>query len=160
MAAAKSQLNKLYGQYGGRCHYCNCKTQRATSGNATKGNIATRDHVVPKYMGGANAMENYVLACHKCNSRRGNQLFYCDCMHCAPMIREALNNQKNIDKVFYALVDFNKPRIKVVPDHPAAHIKGKFIVKVGHSLTKHFFSFEEAVDYALNAEHAKRKAYK
>ena len=160
MSSAKAQMNKLYAKAGGRCHYCNRRTVRGGEKGQNKGNLATRDHVVPKYMGGPNSLENYVLACHKCNSERGNQLHYCDCLFCASLIREALNNQKSIDKVFYALVDFNKPRIIVNNAEYATRAGGKFAVKVGHNPLRHFATHEEALDYAINGEHMNRKAYK
>lgn len=52
---------------GDRCRYCGCQVrwgnQRGPSG-------ATYDHVVPIVAGGANTINNVVIACRGCNSRK------------------------------------------------------------------------------------------
>lgn len=48
---------------GNRCFYCN------KNGLFTK---LTLDHVIPKSAGGSNKNENLVLACNKCNGKKGS----------------------------------------------------------------------------------------
>lgn len=43
---------------------------------------ATRDHVIPRCMGGLAMLINFVLACNKCNNERGNEFEYCFCSFC------------------------------------------------------------------------------
>jgi len=47
------------------CVYCNCELQWESS---------TVDHVVPLSKGGTHDLENLVLACELCNSRKGSKL--------------------------------------------------------------------------------------
>ncbi len=49
----------------GKCQYCLSKLTLA---------MATIDHIVPKSRGGQNAWENVVLACGKCNQKKGPRL--------------------------------------------------------------------------------------
>lgn len=54
-----------------RCFYCRVKTNL----NYQKRDnhlLATIDHVVPKSKGGANNINNYVLACFGCNTAKGS----------------------------------------------------------------------------------------
>ena len=44
------------------CHWCDCKLTKET---------ATIEHIVPLAKGGLNNMNNYALACEKCNRERG-----------------------------------------------------------------------------------------
>jgi 5-methylcytosine-specific restriction endonuclease McrA len=47
---------------GGRCAYCGCKlTMRQ----------ATKEHVIPRAMGGQDTLLNVVAACEPCNGRKG-----------------------------------------------------------------------------------------
>lgn len=38
------------------------------------GGMASIDHVVPVSLGGPNHIDNYVLCCRSCNTRKGNRL--------------------------------------------------------------------------------------
>jgi hypothetical protein len=51
------------------CHYCGA---RAT----------TKDHIVPKALGGVNAAYNLVESCEPCNKKKGSELPTCDCSKC------------------------------------------------------------------------------
>ena len=53
----------LFARDGQMCMYCGAETQNLT-----------RDHLVPRSRGGADAWENVVAACYKCNHRKGNRL--------------------------------------------------------------------------------------
>lgn len=46
--------------YKGECQYC---------GSAGANHI---DHIIPKSKGGENVLSNYILACARCNMRKGN----------------------------------------------------------------------------------------
>lgn len=52
---------------GGVCHWCN-KPTRYAKGNAS--DVATIDHVIPRYKQGTNDKSNLVSACNLCNRRR------------------------------------------------------------------------------------------
>ena len=47
------------------CAYCNERLTKQTR---------TRDHVIPRSAGGENSWENCVVACLRCNRRKGNKL--------------------------------------------------------------------------------------
>jgi 5-methylcytosine-specific restriction endonuclease McrA len=55
---SKSVRQKVLDKYGGRCAYCgkelDLKTLRV-------------DHLYPHYLGGEDAIENYMPACYQCN---------------------------------------------------------------------------------------------
>jgi hypothetical protein len=57
----------LFLRDGDRCGYC-LRTRREL---AALGLALTRDHVVPRSRGGADAWENVVAACQACNCRKG-----------------------------------------------------------------------------------------
>ena len=61
-----NQKRQLYKLYGGHCFYCLCEIERASEND-------TRDHIIPKVRGGANSLNNYVLACKPCNNERGSK---------------------------------------------------------------------------------------
>jgi len=133
------QLQLLIDKFGGECHYCGCGT------NSIQGHHrqATKEHVVPRAFGGANAMENYVLACSKCNNDRGTTLFYCQCDYfCTPLIEEALANQDFIDGIFEGIVDHNTPKVFKNGD-------GTWTIRLGHA-RRHAKTWEDAIDFALN----------
>jgi len=52
----------IYLRDNGSCQYCATKLSF---------NSATVDHVIPKSRGGSNLWENVVLACEKCNQKKG-----------------------------------------------------------------------------------------
>lgn len=53
------------------CHYCGT------------GDAQTRDHIVPRSLGGVDAPWNLVRACYPCNSAKGAALPTCECERCA-----------------------------------------------------------------------------
>jgi 5-methylcytosine-specific restriction endonuclease McrA len=63
---SQTQVNRyLVGRRDGwECHYCKC---RLTYNNATL------DHVVPRSLGGSNAIYNLKLACRHCNQAKANK---------------------------------------------------------------------------------------
>lgn len=121
------------------CHYCGEKTVR-TVGHPLQ---ATTEHVVPRAFGGANNLDNYVLACTTCNGIRGSQLFYCECDYCGPRIQAALDSQRFIDNMFYGIIEHNKPKVFF---HRQAL---RWAVRLGHQ-RRHFNSWEEAMAYSLS----------
>ena len=56
-------LRQLYAMYDGTCQYCL---------KPVKYSNATREHVIPKAIGGTNDDFNIVLACRKCNSTKAD----------------------------------------------------------------------------------------
>lgn len=68
---------------GCNCHYCSCKLDPQWGDKHEEvyplGNTgfepATIDHVIPISNGGTNALSNLVLACSKCNSRKGTKSY-------------------------------------------------------------------------------------
>lgn len=63
------------------CHYCGCRVFPAGTSNAkNKPEVThTKDHIVPKSMGGGWDRENLVTACSQCNNIRGDTPYevYC-----------------------------------------------------------------------------------
>lgn len=57
---------------GDSCHYCNMKTKRWNG--IWMPQIATIDHVIPLSKGGDHSMENCVIACGACNSKKSNKI--------------------------------------------------------------------------------------
>lgn len=83
MARSRTQVNSIVRRDGSMiCHYCDNECKQSGK------KAATRDHIVPKSMGGANSVHNYVLACADCNSKRGNDLMYCGCDFCSSVIEK------------------------------------------------------------------------
>lgn len=134
---AVSTLTQLYKRDQGVCHYC----FRLTNRKPGSGLQATKEHVVPRSMGGRNSIDNYVLACSTCNNRRGNMLFFCKCSYCTLRIDEALRTDQFIKYVFDNLITFNKVNIRKVGD--------KWVARLGYA-HRHFDTFQDAVDYAEN----------
>ncbi len=62
---AKPSKKALWHRDSGECQYC--------SKNVTISN-ATIDHVIPKSRGGGHTWENLVIACSKCNGKKGSRL--------------------------------------------------------------------------------------
>ena len=65
MALKRPTKKSLWNRDGGKCQYC--EKQVSIS-------IATIDHVVPKSRGGGHTWENLVIACSKCNGKKGSRL--------------------------------------------------------------------------------------
>jgi 5-methylcytosine-specific restriction endonuclease McrA len=53
---------------GTLCHYCQVPTILTRDGHPRR---RTLDHVIPQALGGTDEMENLVLCCSSCNSRKG-----------------------------------------------------------------------------------------
>jgi len=54
------------------CHWCDAPLDISITGHsAPSPPRATIDHVTPRSAGGANTLDNLVLACEPCNARRG-----------------------------------------------------------------------------------------
>jgi hypothetical protein len=56
-------VQELFLRDGSKCVWCSRQL------GLTRGD-ATLDHVIPKSRGGLNMIDNYVLACQRCNSKR------------------------------------------------------------------------------------------
>jgi 5-methylcytosine-specific restriction endonuclease McrA len=54
----------VYARDGGACQYCGTKLKRRE---------ATYDHVIPRTGGGTTNWENIVIACARCNQRKGGR---------------------------------------------------------------------------------------
>lgn len=69
----KKQLHKLFRQQNGRCYYCQCEMV-LDNGYMSRPfpKQATREHKIPKSMGGSDDDENVVAACSACNHKKGN----------------------------------------------------------------------------------------
>lgn len=50
--------------YKGVCYYCGVDLPEK---------YATIDHVIPKFRGGKNVVENFVIACSTCNTAKGSR---------------------------------------------------------------------------------------
>lgn len=138
--AESQQLTVLRKRHDNRCHYCNvlCDSHRKSP---TRG---TREHVVPKSFGGSNSMKNYVLACSRCNNKRGTQLFFCKCEHCSTLIEQAMQGQKFYDRIFAGMIAHNKPKVK---RYNGTH----WVVRYGNH-SKDFPTWEEAMTFVNESE--------
>jgi 5-methylcytosine-specific restriction endonuclease McrA len=70
------QVKRISERDGMRCTYCGCKLHhRAFNPNAdwTVPGYAQIEHVVPRSQGGSSSLENLVLSCRSCNSRKGTK---------------------------------------------------------------------------------------
>lgn len=63
------KLKTLIKRYGCACSYCGIQTSLSEYNG--KLNMATRDHRVPKALGGSNKPENLILSCFCCNTLKG-----------------------------------------------------------------------------------------
>ncbi len=61
----RSKTRQLLQQYGNRCCWCGKQMTKSER---------TIEHLVPKSLGGTNAISNLRLACFTCNNSRGNNL--------------------------------------------------------------------------------------
>jgi hypothetical protein len=66
-----------------RCHYC----------NAARG--ITKDHIVPKSLGGPNIQWNYVRACQQCNCDKADSWPDCPCGVCTLAVEMYLWHKQN-----------------------------------------------------------------
>lgn len=60
---------RLYDGQEGRCHYCK-RPMAFNPAKTLQGNFATLDHIVPQSVGGRNSVQNFVLACRRCNEKK------------------------------------------------------------------------------------------
>ena len=68
---------RLYDKSLGRehkCHYCKCFliSYKAEMSPEEMARCATKDHILPKALGGMNEDNNYVVACAACNRLKGH----------------------------------------------------------------------------------------
>lgn len=137
-----SQLSRLFGRDKGICHYClNYTTRKRNKSGKQQPWNATKEHIVPRSLGGPNVMSNYVLACAACNNRRGVTLFFCKCSTCHRKIHNFLSRQPVIDQMFWGMVGFNKPKILQDRD-------GMWRVRMPGTNVR-FHTWQEALDYVL-----------
>jgi 5-methylcytosine-specific restriction endonuclease McrA len=63
---------RLFARQGGRCHYCDEQmTMRNYHDLGVRPTDATIEHLVPRALGGGNALPNLVAACSRCNALGG-----------------------------------------------------------------------------------------
>lgn len=140
---AHSQLSVLRRKFGNQCHYCGCETN--TTVNSPR--QATKEHVVPRSYGGANSINNYVLACASCNNERGTSLFFCECEYiCRPLIQTAISSDSFIKIVFDGIIKHNRHRVYKNND-------GQWCSQIYHGRTIHD-SWQRAMNHVLNYEGA------
>lgn len=142
---AVSVIVRLIKQSNGLCHYCRRRTNRVVGSPLQ----ATREHVVPRSMGGPNSIHNYVLACADCNNKRGTALFFCSCDFCKSLIDDAMNSDEFINDIFEALIRHNT-YTKVFYDRSGE----RWAARRGH-VRRHFETWAEAMDYARNGSFMK-----
>lgn len=61
-----------------QCHYCGVRWPVE---------YLTRDHIVPRSLGGTSGLYNLVRACRKCNSSKGQEMPTCKCEKCAMAVK-------------------------------------------------------------------------
>ena len=64
-------MQKLVKKFRHCCYWCK-KPVQIVKMPPFPPHAATRDHVIPKAFGGGNTQDNIVIACRRCNSRRGS----------------------------------------------------------------------------------------
>ena len=102
MAKRSNITLRLIKRDGKNCHYCGVEAKfygRDTQGisNEKRLRMATKDHIVPKSMGGIGTMTNYVMACAECNEHRQDQLHYCGCAFCENVISQYFQRVFGLD---------------------------------------------------------------
>ena len=65
IASKRPTKKGLWARDNGTCQYCEKQVNIS---------VATIDHVIPKSRGGDHTWENLVIACSKCNGKKGNRL--------------------------------------------------------------------------------------
>jgi 5-methylcytosine-specific restriction endonuclease McrA len=95
-----SSLRQIFNLYGGICQYCL---------KPVKFSLATKDHVVPRSRGGINQDSNIVLACKRCNNKKGAKFPFFDITG-AEVKAKMLN-----DVEFSILADRVDPRPEWIP---------------------------------------------
>lgn len=143
-----NMVQRLMNQANGLCHYCNKPCSR--KGGPKSSRYPTRDHVVPRSLGGKNSITNYVLACSGCNNDRGTSLFYCDCRDCVEIIYDYLYDPEALNSIFDGIINHNKPKVTCG--------ESKWGVRIGHS-KKYFDTFGEAIAFATTKTFIHDKDY-
>lgn len=94
----REEIDAILELQKGRCIYCNALFTAAKR--------ATRDHLVPLFYGGTAWPLNLVLACHSCNSRRGEIPFRTFCRLLSPR-----QNERILQHLFRRIsaIDFENP---------------------------------------------------
>jgi len=63
----------------GHCFYCRVQLHyprnRSNKVHIQREDLATIDHHIPKFFGGARTKENLVYACNKCNAAKGHEIW-------------------------------------------------------------------------------------
>lgn len=144
-------LQQLIREFKGICHYCEVKVDRSLPERHP-----TREHIVPKGLGGPDDIYNLLLSCSGCNNDRGTQLFYCCCPLCLEVIEYTLYEDADaLDDMFMGIINHNKPRISIDMDKDK-----KFWVRVGHQ-QRSYSTYEGALQFALKVgSYVKKKNYK
>lgn len=122
----------------GRCELC---------GVAAMERALEVDHIVPKNLGGADAIENYQALCYKCNANK----------------RDSDNTDfRGLDD-YYSYSEANctfcrvKPNTWIISNNLSYAIRDKYPVTDGHTLVipkRHFASFFDITQAELNAIYA------
>lgn len=70
----KAKLRFVFERDRKRCNWCDRVTRivKPKAGHNPPSDMATIDHIVTKLRGGGDNPENVMLACFRCNNRRGN----------------------------------------------------------------------------------------
>lgn len=148
---SSSQQRRFLRSRGTVCHYCDRQTDTNDPNR-----YPTKDHIVPKAFGGPNSMDNYVLACRKCNNDRGTSLFYCDCRDCREKIYDALYDRDTMNRIFTGIVAHNRPRVYRISTNYIG--PENWSVRIGHGQKK-FVTFEEAIEFANTGTMIEDKNY-
>ena len=83
--------NVLIRRDGNNCHYCHNPMSLTIRDRPPEDHTMTLEHVVPESLGGPDTVLNIVLACHKCNRERQDEVFKCDCNFCVRARNTYLN---------------------------------------------------------------------
>jgi len=62
----RAQILRLMEKHDSYCVYCSKEVHRGDGENHGP-DVATRDHIIPRHMGGPDIEANYTLACYRCN---------------------------------------------------------------------------------------------
>ena len=67
--AGRAMFLRICGEQNWRCCHCGFRTNLDVSGRHP-----TREHIIPRSMGGPDIYENLALACYHCNTERGSNM--------------------------------------------------------------------------------------
>src|SRR5690349_11765185 len=74
MADFSPSLSDAHWAANGDCHYCGVHTLMPYECLPQDSRLATRDHKVPRILGGGDG-DNIVLACQRCNNAKGDMAY-------------------------------------------------------------------------------------